>query len=184
MYLSLEDKLIFFHVPKNAGTSIVDLLVRKFGKNNMISNSLDISHLTPKHLVMLYSMDLANFDLFMTSRNPYDSEISYYLYMVKNKKHRLHRNIVKMDFNEYLMWRVKNPGVSQSDYYWEGMHVFQMEKMEMLYEHFSFSSGGIKNSSGVRNRKYYTEKSAEIIYKLRRGDFDQFGYSQESWSHY
>ena len=184
MYLNKESKIIFFHVPKNAGTSVHDSLVKKFGNSDFSSKLLDISHITPHHLRVLYDIDLTRYNLYMVSRNPYDSEISYYRYMQKNTAHRYHRIIVNMNFQEYIDWRVLNPGVSQKDYYIESMKVFRNENVVALYNHFSIVKDVIRNSSGKRLRKYYTEFTADIVYELRRCDFDQFEYARESWSLY
>lgn len=184
MYLNAASKIIFFHVPKNAGTTVQSLFVKKYGKGETLTRAIDVSHMTPKHVKLLYDLNLSIFSLYMISRNPYDSEISYYLYMIKNKSHRYNQVIARLSFDEYLEWRVINPGVSQIDYYFEGMVVFQFERMDLLYKHFSFDKAVVKNTSGSRKRKFYTKASADIVYNLRKADFRQFKYSKDSWSRY
>ena len=184
MYLNRDSKIIFFHVPKNAGTTAQALFVKKYGESSVLTRSLDVSHMTAMHLKTLYGIDLSCYSLYMISRNPYDSEISYYLYMIKNKSHRYNEVIAKLSFEEYLEWRVINPGVSQIEYFIEGMVVFQFESMDLLYKHFSFDRDVIRNASGSRKRRFYTQASADIVFNLRKADFRQFNYSRDSWSCY
>ena len=112
MFLSKIKKLIFFHVPKTAGSSLKNFLVRncKDGsyynhlfydlclketkydikslgeKTNTISNPF-FSHISQSEFVKLsegLNLDLDNFTEIVIVRNPYDRLLSYYNFTLYN----------------------------------------------------------------------------------------------------
>jgi len=149
-----------------------------------MTKAFDTSHITPSHLKILFGIDLSTYNLYMIARNPYDSELSYYYYMKKSPHHRYHKQLVDKSFREYLEWRVENAGVSQQDYYCENIKVFQLEQIHLFHDHFKFKEVRMRNSTGPRKVKVYDERCANIVYKMRRRDFDTFKYSKDSWSQY
>ncbi len=69
MPISFKHKLIFIHIPKNAGTSITNTL-----------NMLDAGHHTPEYYIKNYPNEWKNYKKFAVVRNPWDRVVSNYEY--------------------------------------------------------------------------------------------------------
>lgn len=74
MFISHAKKLIFIHIPKNAGTSITDFLKNNMNNNNI--NKLHVNCSTLKNQIKNYN----DYFKFCVVRNPYDRAVSFYNY--------------------------------------------------------------------------------------------------------
>ncbi len=76
MIVSHEHRLIFTHIPKNAGTSIRTWLARHVPDSRDVPNAS--KHMTPHHVP-----ELAGYTHFAVVRNPYDRLLSQYNFHVE-----------------------------------------------------------------------------------------------------
>ena len=134
LVISKKNKLIFFHIPKNAGTSVSNLLLkdenfyypwvilskilRKFKKtdNFFFDNFqkkiyLFTSHETVKTIEKKISSEIYdNFFKFAVVRNPYSRFVSRYNYM------KLTNTLKELNFSEFLKKHVKLSLIADQQY--------------------------------------------------------------------
>ncbi|MFM5897573.1 MAG: sulfotransferase family 2 domain-containing protein [Dolichospermum sp.] len=131
MLISYSHKFIFFHVPKAAGLSIKKALQsyaqepEKFKisrPQKMLGDKINpfyeiwsssILHAKSKDVKKELSSEVYNsFYKFAFVRNPWDWQVSYYHFILKEKTHIRHELVKSMTgFEEYLEWVIntKNP---------------------------------------------------------------------------
>ena len=134
LVISKKNKLIFFHIPKNAGTSVSSLLLkdenfyypwvilskilRKFKKtdNFFFDNFqkkiyLFTSHETVRTIERKISSEIYdNFFKFAVVRNPYSRFVSRYNYM------KLTNTLKELNFSEFLKKHVKLSLIADQQY--------------------------------------------------------------------
>jgi hypothetical protein len=134
LVISKKNKLIFFHIPKNAGTSVSSALLknesyyypwvitskilRKFKKtdNFFFDNFQQKIHLFSSHeTVKKIEEDISaeifdNFFKFAVVRNPYSRFVSRYNYL------KLTNNLKEYNFNEFLKNHVKKSLITDKQY--------------------------------------------------------------------
>jgi len=88
----IEDRITFIHVPKNAGTSIVN-----FFKRSYKTQSLPTKHTTWSQLPTEWQHNT-----FCVVRNPYDRIVSLYKFQIKvlERKQRLYPNFINPQLEE------------------------------------------------------------------------------------
>jgi len=88
----IEDRITFIHVPKNAGTSIVN-----FFKRSYKTQSLPTKHTTWSQLPTEWQHHT-----FCVVRNPYDRIVSLYKFQIKvlERKQRLYPNFINPQLEE------------------------------------------------------------------------------------
>ena len=89
-------KLLFIHVPKNAGTSLEEWLKidKKFWHKNV--DGFELDHLTAKEYVKRFPKEFRDYFKFGIVRNPYDRVVSEFLH---KKRYRDRRFIDATDLN-------------------------------------------------------------------------------------
>ena len=165
-----EPKLIFIHIPKNAGTSIESIFKPYIRLNNLVDRHAPINDIKSK-LPSIYK----KYTKFAVVRNPYDRATSYYSYLKEyNKLFRAPWNI------SFIDW-LKNPEKveipfnsdwinklgyfnNQSEWIDETVMVLKYEKLE-------------KEFLGKRKRLYHL--LLYHGYNVRTSDFHNTDYSEE-----
>ena len=96
MLIDKNNKIVFIHNPKTAGTAIHKTLLKynSFEVNWGIKNGIDTAHLTVTQALTLNKFDQSYFK-FSCVRNPYSRAISSYLEAQKNYK-------LNLSFKNYL----------------------------------------------------------------------------------
>jgi hypothetical protein len=187
-------KVIFVHIPKNAGTSVLSLLEN--------SNSVYQTHVTYREF---YSADRARFEKyskFCITRNPYDRLVSAYHYLKQGGDQQgdlIYRDnerdrfasfevfVKSLTYDDVFGLTVLNPQwiyVYSLEY--EKIMVDEIFKIEDLskFDDYLNSRGVVKSlltkNKSVRNvwKDYYSRELYEIVNKIYSKDFDLFGYEK------
>jgi hypothetical protein len=196
MTINHEKKLIFIHIPKNAGTSII----KAMGVENMYMDK------TIEEYKEHYGDYWNEYKKFTVVREPIDRFISAYKFARMDesgwfsatgeeglKKHHHYELCNKMDINEYTSYFYKNPenfirwtlpqtsiisnenGEREIDYYvryenlLEDLQKIGIDKIEKL------------NSSKIENDKVIelTKKSKNMLHEIYNIDYINFSYIKD-----
>lgn len=125
MILSLSHNFIFVHIPKTAGSSIMNILKpydRKYRKSLIRSLSRKLSFVEPADSAHFRVHDTAskiisklsypvwnNYFSFSVVRNPFDHAVSHYEYMKQFRSRAIAKEHQRMTFETYLNDRQKKP---------------------------------------------------------------------------
>lgn len=126
-------------------------------------------------------------------RNPWDWQVSLYTYALKNTAHYQH-DLMKSfgNFDNYIDWRITKEKKLQKDFFYDGDEciVDFIGKMENLNEDFQTicSQIGIdaslphlkKSRSDNKFRKFYTQKTIDLVYDAYLPDIETFNYQKPS----
>ena len=187
-----ERKMIFIHIPKNAGTSIKSIFSKKVEK--------PFKHDTIYSIKKEYPDIYNSYKKFAIVRNPYDRMVSWYSYLrgysLDNDRIKTYQwdekkgsydviDIVKSDVKGFREW-IKDPFVptkrlldNQCCWVDETVKILKYENLEN--ELNSFLNENIKlpflnKTSRDDMLKYYDEESLARVYKVYKKDFKQFNY--------
>src|SRR5215207_5524470 len=121
MLISHSKRFIFFHLPKNAGSS-VEKALRQYSNypveriyNYMVDYlgqraalNLFSRHITPYELQMLKSAGwMQRYVKFAVVRNSWDWHVSQYHYHIQNGDAVFHKLFRELSFSEYIAWATK-----------------------------------------------------------------------------
>ena len=201
MTICHERKLIFIHIPKNAGTSIIEAM----GVENMFMDK------TIEEYREHYDEYWDKYKKFTVVRDPIDRFISAYKFARMKEsgwfsatgeegleKHTHYELSNKMDINEYTSYLYKNP---KNFNRWNIPQTFLIsnENDEIEIDYFvrfenlqeDLSKIGIEsiqklNSSKIEDDKVIrlTKKSKNKLYKIYDIDYKNFNYKKESLFYY
>jgi hypothetical protein len=196
MTINHEKKLIFIHIPKNAGTSII----KAMGVENLFMDK------TIEEYKEHYGDYWNEYKKFTVVREPIDRFISAYKFARMKEsgwfsatgeegleKHHHYELCNKMNINEYISYLYKNPkefnrwiipqtfiisnknGEREIDYYvryenlLEDLQKIDIDKIEKL------------NSSQIKDEKSIelTKKSKNMLYYIYDIDYQNFSYSKD-----
>jgi len=197
MTINHEKKLIFIHIPKNAGTSII----KAMGVENMYMDK------TIKEYKEHYGDYWNEYKKFTVVREPIDRFISAYKFARMDEsgwfsatgeegleKHHHYELCNEMNINEYISYLYKNPekfnrwispqtfiisnenGEREIDYYvryenlLEDLQKIGIDKIEKL------------NSSKIKDEKIIelTKKSKNLLYQIYDIDYQNFSYIKDT----
>ncbi len=206
MIISHSHKFIFIHNYKVAGSSVRAALSKfaylKSTKNLVLSTlgirpkifcsdfpdhvkSVDIKKRMPQLFLSYFTFGFV--------RNPWDWQVSLYHFAKQTPHHFQHKFISKMNFEEYIDWRINQDLKFQKDFFSNGQGeiiVNYIGKFENLQNDFNQISNKIgiphfslpKKNSSVRSsyKEYYTSTTKEYIASAFEPDIKLFGYSFDS----
>jgi hypothetical protein len=197
MTINYEKKLIFIHIPKNAGTSVI----KAMGIENMLIDK------TIEEYKDHYREHWNDYKKFTVVREPIDRFISAYKFARMDEsgwfsatgeeglgKHHHYELCNEMNINEYVSYLYKNPkefnrwivpqtfiisnenGEREIDYYvryenlLEDLQKIGIDKIEKL------------NSSKIKDEKTIelTKKSKNILYQIYDIDYQNFSYIKDT----
>ena len=183
-------QFLFIHIPKNAGTSITDFLVKRFKYNintfSTIDKELNI-HDTLFQLETINNIN-KNTKIFSVCRNPYRRSYSYYKYFIKEKM-----IISTLSFGEYLKeidnmklkdfrqdcytqgwWLITKNNLNKKIYYFENLLEFEKD-FQCNLPHLNKTNFNIDLYT-----KEYTEDAKKRVLDIYYDDFLTFNYDK-SW---
>jgi len=200
-----KEKLIFIHIPKNAGSSI-----KKYLLGNESFEKLD----RPWKHKTIFDIKKSNLDIynnynkFAIVRNPYDRMVSWFSYL---KKYRLDNDLlntyaynskidsyeivetVKAPIDEFRNW-ILNPYANFNDaavklqllknqYEWidESVTILKYENIDKELSNFfnkKIELPKINDTSKFSTMDYYDRKSLDIVYDRYKQDFKKFNYKK------
>jgi len=202
MIISYTKKFLFIHNYKVAGTSIREALgkyssrpyekihyqaLKKLGlipSYNTFKTHEAIQEVKNKMPSYLFN-GLFKFGFV---RNPWDWQVSLYHFAQQKETHHQHSLISTMSFEEYIEWRINDDLHFQKDFFVDQNGEVIMDfigKMESINSDFEYvtKSLGISEILPHKNktehthyRKYYTNKTRDLIYNAFKADIEYFGY--------
>jgi len=215
MLISYSHQFIFFHVAKVAGLSIKEALKEyatepekfKIARPPKILGSKlnPLYEMWASTLVHAKARDAKkelpeeiynNFYKFSFVRNPWDWQVSYYHFILKEPTHIRYKLVKSMSgFEEYLEWvvKTKNPFAKGATKLQKEMITDKEGKIivdfvgryETLAKDFQQVCDGLNlkaclphlNSSGNKDyRSYYNNKTQKLVAEKFKEDIDLFGY--------
>ena len=194
------DNILFIHIAKNAGTSL-----------NTVPELLQLGHWRLQEIERM-GVNLSNRTILCVTRNPYDRLLSAYYYFQHTSSQeqmtgygyrRVSPEVQRYsDFREF----VKSFSTFKYKYIWhfdtQSSYLFNTKKnysiiylpLEQLDEayitfarKYNLPNLPHENRSRTGNRtrqRHYTEDIAQMVYDHYREDFENLGYSKESWVQY
>ena len=197
-----DKRIIFVHIPKNAGSSIFDSLYN-------VNKDVSSDH---KPIEFYYMHKELNHPLksFAVVRNPWDRFISIFFY-IKRHSTNPHKNSTIQKFftyinqfknvNEFILKEFSSNKIFsyKSNIFWPQYKYITNNKKRIIVDHiikFETLNEDIKELSKKLNltinlphlnksnhnhhSTYYTEETKEIIGKIYKTDIELFGYTFEN----
>ena len=173
-----EHKVIFIHIPKNAGTSIEEY----FGNESVRiqpNKHADIYEIKRK-----FKNSYNNYKKFTIIRNPYDKMVSWYFYLKRNLGDY---NVI--EFNNWIkdpskFWHINDPiSYLKPQYEWinNTVEIIKFENLNKELNKFfneKINLPIINKSNHKHYLEYYNKQSLNIIYKRYKKDFEKFNYKK------
>jgi|TARA_Y100000310_G_C20321179_1_gene640806 hypothetical protein len=200
-----SEKLVFIHIPKNAGSSIKKLLI---GEKKFKELSRPWEHNTIYSIKSKYPKKYNSYRKFAIVRNPYDRVVSWFAYL---KRYRLDNDLlntykynsktdsyeivetVKAPIEDFRNW-ILDPYADFNEAairlnLLKNQHEWIDKTVKILkYENINEELNGffnrkielskINNTSRFDVVDYYNRKTLDIIYNRYKDDFDKFNYKK------
>jgi hypothetical protein len=122
MIISHKLKLIFIHIPKNAGTFIWNLL-KKIDENIVIhwntkysSYGIETLHNKSTDIKELCNFDYSEYIIFCVIRNPIERIISNYNYIKGNIAYQTHNIVKNQTFKEFIAYNFSKKDLFETNY--------------------------------------------------------------------
>lgn len=207
--ISVQHKFVFIHIYKNGGSSVRDALA-PYCENIRRDRVLHCAHTALNKIMRLdskllreaqsvpnhfsakdlhnYVDDPSGFYKFAFVRNPWDAQVSHYLYGRRtfwSPQYKIYRNL--RTFEEYIYWRMQVGQKTQKSFIYDGDNclVDFVGKLENINDDFrqicdhleiEASLGKVNFSERSTYSSYYNAKTAQIVEKLFTADIEMFGY--------
>lgn len=182
------DKPLFVHIPKTAGTSILNVLKDK-GLDPWDRKSVEYprGHLP---LVILKQQNIVSESVFSFAvvRNPYTrtyscfhqfnktnkTNISFSEYLKNIQRNNISRITPLLHLPQYL-YVINEHGVVSTD------KIYRFEDLSELKNDFDLELGFDNPGKYVVElyNKDYTNETIELVHKIYKSDFERFGYSEQ-----
>lgn len=196
MIVCEKEKIIFYHVPKTAGTSIKTVLINLGGKKW-------ITHVAAK-FSKNYVDDFNSYVKVAVIRNPYSRTVSWYNHLIREAEYGKKKDDIlkpgsfddfvrnqkqiykhKEKLKHFGLWTtqkdflsIKNRVVCDYLMYYENLQEewdnFCMLFLDRTYELPHMKKWGVQDYW----KEYYDEELQEIVYNRMKEDFEYFGYSK------
>ncbi len=208
MILSFSKKFIFIHVYKTAGRSMRQALspylfhakrslparfLYELGLSKYVTNprlKVYPHHMPAREAKALLPSDIFDeFYKFGFARNPWDWQVSMYLYMLRHPEHKQHEFIKSLQsFDRYIDWRVHKDLHFQSDYLCDEdgqLLCDYLGRFENLHEDFAHICQHLKldvtlphenKSERQSYREYYNSETEQMVREAFAPDINLLGY--------
>ena len=209
MYISDSHKFIFIHIRKSAGGSIgntlkpTSIVIKKDLKSKIKGRILKLetnykkypfrqhcSILEVKNVVPKGIYD--DYFKFAFVRNPYTRLVSEYEYIKRRPDHGRHKKVIKMDFQQYILYQSKRVDAHQINMLTNKKGELEMNfigKFENLQEDWNYVCDKLnlastslihqKKASKVSYSDYYNEENKDLVTRLWQNDLETFDYNYE-----
>jgi hypothetical protein len=205
-----EHKFIFIHIHKVAGKSMIhafhkfqDNIPFKFKLwNKIYSKPLNKKLIYPDYLMLDTHTKAIEYKKFLGDdydklfkfafvRNPLDWQVSMYFFMKEQKDHFQHDIINKLNFNEYIDWRVNEDLELQKSFVVDennNLIVDFIGKFENIQKDFNkvcdrldirTSLPHINKSKHKPYYEYFDKKTSNMIIEAYEEDYNFFGYEKK-----
>lgn len=204
MAFFIKEKIIFIHIPKNAGTSIIKYLTVKYGLHNIKGT---LGHSNIKQHKEVIPSNLNEYFKFCVVRNPWSRFVSNYTYArcLKSYYHSLSKNphpdfnvLKNITFEEALYAFYEHYKTTNKILYkhpgWKPQYKFICDENNNIlidkifkYEKLNTDKDFIKlvpslplfnKSEHLHYTKYYTNSNMiDIIKEIYKKDIELFNYS-------
>jgi hypothetical protein len=191
MIISEEHRFLFIHLIKTAGTSVT-VALKPFGKTHKeIGQGYGCHDSAPVLVDRLGKETFKSYFSFAFVRNPWDRQVSEFLYVLKSPKHhRYAQYTAYKGFEEYLEWRCSEEIKSQRDALFSGEeqlvdYIGRYETLEADYKVICDRIGidaplPVLNVSKTKPyQTYYTKAMVDMVALRVEADIQQFGYRFE-----
>ena len=207
MIVSHEHKLIFTHIPKNAGTSISQWFMEHVPDAQEMPHTL--KHHTPHHV---HTRPHNNYDYFAVVRNPYDRLLSQYHFHLEKYEQYLGRKSqlrfkqsfqdkyaeLQKGFSHWLEtdYPMADRTAKWYDYRWcpqalwctPDTHILKFETLEQDFQWVqdrvgvaepldTLNSTSTDNDHSTMENRVLLANHRELILSHLQVDFDRFGYA-------
>ena len=183
-----EHKVIFIHIPKNAGTSI---------ETYFANESVRIQprkHADIHEIKRDFKNSYNNYKKFTIIRNPYDKMVSWYFYLKRN----LGENHNVIEFNDWIIdlfithksvfpfkfWHANDPvSFLKNQHEWIDDTVVVIKYENLNKEINSFFNKKIdlpviNKSNHKHYLNYYNKYALDIVYNRYKKDFKKYNYKK------
>jgi hypothetical protein len=176
-----KDKLIFIHIPKNAGTSISSCFStqrinqpRKHASIEEVKNGFPTEYKTYRKFAIV--------------RNPYDRMVSYFFYLKRNNNYYV-RDVDFKGWLNYLV-NIKKQNVNnselqktftQSSWVDDTVNILRFENLKEEVNNFLKEEIRLPKTNASNHQKfleYYDKNSLNNVYNIFKEDFEKFNYKQ------
>ena len=176
-----KEKLIFIHIPKNAGTSITS-----YFSTQRINQPR--KHASIEEIKSGFPTEYEAYKKFAIVRNPYDRMVSYFFYLKKNNNYYV-RGINFKEWSNYLINIIKEninnselkKTFTQDSWVDNTVNILKFENLEKEMNNFlkeQIKLPKINTSNHQEFLKYYDEDSLNNIYNIFKEDFEKFNYKK------
>lgn len=137
MLVSHKLKLIFVHIPKNAGTFIYYLL-KQLDKNLVVIYNYDNVYKIPTHhnrmksIKQICHFDTSKYLTFCVIRNPIDRIISLYFYIKGNQAYPTYSIVKNLDFKEFVEYKFNNRDFLETNYINQEQFIYDDDNQTIL----------------------------------------------------
>lgn len=209
MLISHSKKFIFIHTYKVAGSSIrnalspycsislrqtpkIDFLKMMIGISPIIFSKNFAGHITAAELKKQLPQKIFDtYYKFAFTRNPWDWQVSLYLYGLKDKGHYQHQLFKSFkDFDEYLDWRVHNELKLQKSFVTDEEnnilvdYIGKFESLNQDFEHISKTLNipfqklpHLNKTKEQGYASYFTPKTIRMVEEAFKQDIELFNYT-------
>jgi len=212
MLISHRHKFVFIHVYKAAGSSLRDVLnpsaAISWSQSSIRDKWIGLTNLDSKCFSTHYgghdtALNLKNhfpktrfkeYFKFAFVRNPWDWQVSLYLFGLKDKNHFQHELFKSFaNFEAYLDWRIREDLHLQKDFLVDesgNLLVDFVGKLENLKEDFEYVCNKIKiqsidlphlnKSNSEKYQRFYNERTKQLLAEAFKEDIEFFNYSYDN----
>jgi hypothetical protein len=180
-----EPKLVLFHTPKTAGTSVFTMLDKNYEFSKPVLGDPHVLFVKGKQYIP------EGYTCFTIFRNPYERAISYYFWFKKtsnSQRFPFKKFAARMEFNEWVRDRYRIDTLKQEDYYGPNVHVIKHENLKMDLHAFLNEKLNlgidlelmpvIYKTKHRKAAEYMNKQSEEIIYQREKWIFDNGFYER------
>jgi hypothetical protein len=197
-----EQKMIFVHIPKNAGTSIESIFLTPEYREKYPVSKIE-RHATIHEVKEVFPDKYDSYIKFAVIRNPYDRMVSWYHYVKQIVSEYNHRNILHPEkmvtwnysFLAFLnkpieLTKIATEGVGlstsyerlfkpQNEFLDESVRIIKYEFLEETFAKLFKVNLPIKNKTARKHYKsYYDNDCEKLVYKNYKEDFNKYKFKR------
>lgn len=189
--------LVFIHIPKTAGTSIVRALKGTFGHKKIFhagtsEQTAYFRHMTREQIIkyvvlsghipkQTFARKVPGSKCFSVIRDPYQRAASIYKHFSSVLTHQYYETNSQMSFSQHLEWLKANPDISHlmsQSYYLEGggVDIYTLDNIDRIipkmveYSSLSVIPRNVPVLNAINKHVLMTDHDYELIKELYRDD--------------